>query len=72
MTAQLFRGNEYWFWLATDTRGAVITVHVYDSDGKLAESEFWQKAASLPPRSPQPKRVPITPLSLSRSRPRAL
>ena len=36
VTAQLFRGNEYWFWLATDTRGAVITVHVYDSDGKLA------------------------------------
>ena len=43
VTAQLFKGNEYWFWLATDTRGAVITVHVYDSDGKLAESEFWQK-----------------------------
>ena len=43
VTAQLFKGNEYGFWLATDTRGAVITVHVYDSDGKLAESEFWQK-----------------------------
>ena len=43
VTAQLFRGNEYGFWLATDTRGAVITVHIYDSDGKLAETEFWQK-----------------------------
>jgi hypothetical protein len=43
VTAQLFRGNEYGFWLATDTRGAVITVHIYDSEGKLAESEYWQK-----------------------------
>lgn len=43
VTAQLFKGNEYWFWLGTDIRGAVVTVHVYDSDGKLAESDFWQK-----------------------------
>jgi hypothetical protein len=43
VTAQLFKGNEYGFWLATDTRGAVITIHIYDSDGKLAETEFWQK-----------------------------
>ena len=28
VTAQLFKGNEYGFWLATDTRGAVITVHI--------------------------------------------
>jgi len=43
MTAQLFKGNEYWFCLGTDTRNAVITVHVYDSNGKLCESEAWQK-----------------------------
>lgn len=43
VTAQLFKGNEYWFWLGTDTRGATITVHVYDSNGKLAESETFQK-----------------------------
>lgn len=43
VTAQLFRGNVYWFWLGTDIRNAVVTVHVYDSDGKLAEKEFWQK-----------------------------
>ncbi len=43
VTAQLFKGNEYWFWLGTDTQGAVITVHVYDSAGKLAESECWQR-----------------------------
>lgn len=43
ITAQLFKGNDYWFCLGTDTRGAVITVHVYDSNGKLAESEAFQK-----------------------------
>ena len=52
VTAQLFRGNEYWFWLATDTRGAVITVHVYDSDGKLGESpSSGRRAVSPRPRS---------------------
>lgn len=43
VTAQLFKGNEYWFWVGTDTRGAVVSVHIYDSTGKLAESEYWQK-----------------------------
>ena len=43
VTAQLFKGNTYWFCLGSDTKGAVITVHIYDSNGKLAESEFWQK-----------------------------
>ena len=40
---QLFKGNEYWFWMGTDTTAAKISVHVYDSDGKLAEVESWQK-----------------------------
>ena len=43
VTAQLFKGNEYWFCLGTDVDGAVVTVHVYDSKGKLAESQNWQK-----------------------------
>lgn len=43
VTAQLFKGNEYWFWLGTDTRGAVVTVHIYDSNGKLVDGEFFQK-----------------------------
>ena len=34
---QLFRGNEYWFWLGTEVDKAKVSVHVYDSDGKLAE-----------------------------------
>jgi hypothetical protein len=37
---QLFKGNEYWFWMGTDVKGAKITVHVYDSEGNLAESEY--------------------------------
>lgn len=43
VTAQLFKGNEYWFCLGTEVRGAVVTVHIYDAQGKLAEAESWQK-----------------------------
>lgn len=38
---QLFKGNEYWFWMGTDVANARISIHVYDSEGKLAESESW-------------------------------
>lgn len=40
---QLFKGNDYWFWMGTDVEKAVISVHVYDSDGNLAETDHWQK-----------------------------
>ena len=40
---QLFKGNEYWFWMGTDTKNAKISVHIYDSEGNLAEVEAWQK-----------------------------
>ncbi|MEK0446669.1 MAG: hypothetical protein RLZZ399_1990 [Verrucomicrobiota bacterium] len=40
---QLFKGNEYWFWMGTDSKGARISVHIYDSAGKLAEDDAWQK-----------------------------
>ena len=41
---QLFKGNEYWFWLGTEVERAKISVHIYDSDGKLAEEpDGWQK-----------------------------
>ena len=43
ITHQLFKGNEYWFWMGSDTQAAKISVHVYDSDGNLAEVEAWQK-----------------------------
>lgn len=40
---QLFKGNEYWFWMGSDQQSAKISVHVYDSAGNLAEAEAWQK-----------------------------
>jgi len=44
ITMQLFRGNQYWFIIATDiARGAVVTVSIYDSTGKLVQSDSWQK-----------------------------
>jgi hypothetical protein len=41
---QLFKGNEYWFWMGSDVKNAKISVHVYDSEGNLAEVEAWAKA----------------------------
>ena len=40
---QLFKGNEYWFWMGTDQKNAKISIHVYDSAGNIAEVEAWQK-----------------------------
>jgi hypothetical protein len=40
---QLFKGNEYWFWMGTDQKNAKISVHIYDSAGNLAETQAWQK-----------------------------
>ena len=41
---QLFKGNEYWFWLGTEVRRAKISVHIYDKEGKLIEQpDSWQK-----------------------------
>ncbi|HEY7000688.1 MAG TPA: hypothetical protein VH330_03015 [Candidatus Udaeobacter sp.] len=44
---QLFKGNEYWFWLGTEVDKAKVSVHIYDSDGKLAEQpDGWEKGHS--------------------------
>ena len=40
---QLFAGNSYWFWLGSDEDSAQVTVHVYDSKGKIADAESWQR-----------------------------
>jgi hypothetical protein len=53
---QLFKGNEYWFWLGTEVDKAKVSVHVYDSDGKLGEEpDSWEKghfaAAHVIPKS---------------------
>ena len=41
---QLFKGNEYWFWLGTEVDKAKISVHIYDAEGKLVEQDSWQKS----------------------------
>ncbi len=48
VTAQLFKGNEYWFCLGTDVDGAVVTVHVYDSKGKKSPNPRTGKKAASP------------------------
>ncbi|MFZ4775231.1 MAG: hypothetical protein ACOYM3_07715 [Terrimicrobiaceae bacterium] len=55
VTAQLFKGNDYWFCLGTEVRGAVVTVHIYDAQGKLAEEESWQKGRFAGARISPPK-----------------
>ena len=39
----LFKGNDYWFCMGTDVDSARVTLHVYDSRGKLVENDAWQK-----------------------------
>lgn len=43
VAAQLFRGNEYWFCLATDVKSASLTIAIYDSKGNLAQAESWTR-----------------------------
>src|SRR5438045_6019431 len=41
---QLFKGNEYWFWLGTEVDRAKVSVHIYNSQGELAEQpDSWAK-----------------------------
>ena len=35
---QLFKGNEYWFWMGTEVEQAKVSVHIYDDDGKLVRA----------------------------------
>lgn len=50
----LFKGNDYWFCVGTDTENARLALHLYDSRGKLTETDSWQRgrfaaARILPP-----------------------
>jgi len=55
VAAQLFRGNSYMFFLATDVDNASLRVNIYDGQGNLAESKSWQRGrfayAEIKPRS---------------------
>lgn len=43
ISQQLFKGNEYWFTMGTDVKGATISVHIYDREGNLVETDAWQR-----------------------------
>lgn len=53
---QLFGGNDYWFWLASDEEAAKLQVHVYDSGGNLVDAQAWSKGHMAGVRV-QPKRT---------------
>lgn len=53
---QLFKGNEYWFWLGSSVSEAWPSVSIYDAEGKLvqveAHSEMYKASARvLPPKT---------------------
>lgn len=53
---QLFRGNEYWFWLAPDQDGLVPSLKIYDAKGRPVDVETksekgWIAVRLLPPRT---------------------
>jgi len=43
VSSQLFKGNDYWFLMSTDVKGASLSVHIYDDKGNLVDAESWQK-----------------------------
>ncbi|MEO0414861.1 MAG: hypothetical protein AAF226_07915 [Verrucomicrobiota bacterium] len=53
---QLFRGNSYWFWMATSIPGAISIVDIYDEMGNSVSIETFSKdgmsgASVLPPKT---------------------
>jgi hypothetical protein len=39
----LFKGNDYWFCMGSDVDNANVAIHLYDSKGRLAENDSWQR-----------------------------
>ncbi len=35
---QLFKGNEYWFWMGAESERAKVSVHIYDSEGQTGRT----------------------------------
>lgn len=40
---QLFKRNEYWFWVGCSQSCAKVNIHIYDQNGNLVEDEAWEK-----------------------------
>ena len=41
---QLFKNNDYRFYVWTDVKGAKVSVHIYDQDGNLVDGQTSEKA----------------------------
>ena len=52
---QLYKGNEYWFWLGTSTPDVKLTVRVYDSKGRPVDVETKSDKKSAAARVLAPK-----------------
>ena len=53
---QLFRGNEYWFWLGVSEPSTRITLKVYDRKGRpvhveTVRGEYWVAVRVLAPKT---------------------
>jgi hypothetical protein len=53
--AQLFKGNEYWFWLGSDEDNVDITLDLFDSTGQKVTLETTSGIASKGIRVVPPK-----------------
>ena len=40
---QLFKRNDYWFWMGASNPDAKVSLHIYDEEGNLMEAESFEK-----------------------------
>lgn len=40
---QLFKRNDYWFWMGASNPDAKVSLHIYDADGNLVDAESFEK-----------------------------
>ncbi len=40
---QLFKRNDYWFWMGASDPGAKVNLHIYDAEGNLVDVESFDK-----------------------------
>ena len=41
---QLYKRNEYWFWIGASLLDSRLNIHIYDSEGNLTDAESFQTA----------------------------
>ncbi|MCF6314485.1 MAG: hypothetical protein L3J39_18695 [Verrucomicrobiales bacterium] len=40
---QLFKRNDYWFWMGASNPDAKVSIHIYDEGGNLVDEESFEK-----------------------------